>query len=124
DQRTAPLPARARQRALPHHRRTAAQLRQTAPRRQPHRVAVAFSPPAIPDKRRCSGCPLSLQIAAQSPMLREMRQNAVLLERNFIMPKLTTAQAIILFLTNQYVERDGVETPFFAGCWGIFGHGN
>ncbi len=38
--------------------------------------------------------------------------------------KLTTAQAIILFLQNQYVERDGVETPFFAGCWGIFGHGN
>ncbi|MBI1258397.1 MAG: 3D-(3,5/4)-trihydroxycyclohexane-1,2-dione acylhydrolase (decyclizing) [Chloroflexi bacterium] len=38
--------------------------------------------------------------------------------------RLTTAQAIILFLQNQYVERDGVETPFFAGCWGIFGHGN
>lgn len=34
------------------------------------------------------------------------------------------AQALILFLSNQYVERDGVETPFFAGCWGIFGHGN
>ena len=28
------------------------------------------------------------------------------------------------FLEAQYVERDGVETPFFAGCWGIFGHGN
>ena len=40
------------------------------------------------------------------------------------MTKLTTAQALILFLSNQYVERDGVETPFFAGCWGIFGHGN
>ncbi|MFN8564054.1 MAG: thiamine pyrophosphate-binding protein [Anaerolineae bacterium] len=38
--------------------------------------------------------------------------------------RLTTAQAIIRFLTSQYVERDGVETPFFAGCWGIFGHGN
>ncbi|HVU14799.1 MAG TPA: 3D-(3,5/4)-trihydroxycyclohexane-1,2-dione acylhydrolase (decyclizing) [Phototrophicaceae bacterium] len=38
--------------------------------------------------------------------------------------RLTTAQAIIEFLQNQYVERDGVETPFFAGCWGIFGHGN
>ena len=22
------------------------------------------------------------------------------------------------------VERDGVEQPFFAGMWGIFGHGN
>src|SRR3954470_13413504 len=37
---------------------------------------------------------------------------------------LTTAQAIVLFLINQYVERDGVEQPFFAGCFGIFGHGN
>src|SRR5258707_3508026 len=36
----------------------------------------------------------------------------------------TMAQAIIAFLKNQYVERDGVEQPFFAGCFGIFGHGN
>jgi 3D-(3,5/4)-trihydroxycyclohexane-1,2-dione acylhydrolase (decyclizing) len=34
------------------------------------------------------------------------------------------AQAIIRFLKHQYVERDGVEQPFFAGCFGIFGHGN
>lgn len=34
------------------------------------------------------------------------------------------AQAVIAFLKNQYVERDGVERPFFAGCFGIFGHGN
>jgi 3D-(3,5/4)-trihydroxycyclohexane-1,2-dione acylhydrolase (decyclizing) len=38
--------------------------------------------------------------------------------------RLTTAQAIITFLKNQYVERDGAEHPFFAGCFGIFGHGN
>ena len=38
--------------------------------------------------------------------------------------RLTMAQAIIEFLKNQYVERDGVEQPFFAGCFGIFGHGN
>ncbi len=38
--------------------------------------------------------------------------------------RLTMAQAIILFLQNQYVERDGNENAFFAGCWGIFGHGN
>lgn len=38
--------------------------------------------------------------------------------------KLTTAQALITFLKNQYVERDGIERPFFAGVWGIFGHGN
>ncbi len=34
------------------------------------------------------------------------------------------AQALITFLKNQYSERDGVEQPFFAGCFGIFGHGN
>ncbi len=38
--------------------------------------------------------------------------------------KLTTAQALILFLKNQYVERDGNESPFFKGILGIFGHGN
>ncbi|HEU5336734.1 MAG TPA: 3D-(3,5/4)-trihydroxycyclohexane-1,2-dione acylhydrolase (decyclizing), partial [Terriglobales bacterium] len=40
------------------------------------------------------------------------------------MRKLTTAQAIIGFLKAQYVCRDGNERPFFAGCMGIFGHGN
>jgi 3D-(3,5/4)-trihydroxycyclohexane-1,2-dione acylhydrolase (decyclizing) len=38
--------------------------------------------------------------------------------------RLTTAQALVGFLANQYVERDGVEHRFFAGCFGIFGHGN
>ncbi|NPV65954.1 MAG: 3D-(3,5/4)-trihydroxycyclohexane-1,2-dione acylhydrolase (decyclizing) [Anaerolineae bacterium] len=38
--------------------------------------------------------------------------------------RLTMAQALIAFLQNQFVERDGVENPFFAGAWGIFGHGN
>ncbi|MBE2271818.1 MAG: hypothetical protein IAE80_26530, partial [Anaerolinea sp.] len=38
--------------------------------------------------------------------------------------RLTMAQALVLFLTQQYVARDGVEVPFFAGAWGIFGHGN
>ncbi|HSL25748.1 MAG TPA: 3D-(3,5/4)-trihydroxycyclohexane-1,2-dione acylhydrolase (decyclizing) [Acidimicrobiia bacterium] len=38
--------------------------------------------------------------------------------------RLTTAQALVRFLTSQYVERDGQELPFFAGCFGIFGHGN
>ncbi|MEX0778929.1 MAG: 3D-(3,5/4)-trihydroxycyclohexane-1,2-dione acylhydrolase (decyclizing) [Balneolales bacterium] len=38
--------------------------------------------------------------------------------------RLTTAQALILFLKNQYVNRDGTESSFFAGAWGIFGHGN
>ncbi len=38
--------------------------------------------------------------------------------------KLTVAQATIEFLKNQYSERDGIMQPFFAGCFGIFGHGN
>ncbi|MCC7009740.1 MAG: 3D-(3,5/4)-trihydroxycyclohexane-1,2-dione acylhydrolase (decyclizing) [Acidobacteria bacterium] len=37
--------------------------------------------------------------------------------------RLTMAQALVRFLTQQHVERDGVEAPFFAGCFGIFGHG-
>ncbi|MBN1413525.1 MAG: 3D-(3,5/4)-trihydroxycyclohexane-1,2-dione acylhydrolase (decyclizing) [Bacteroidales bacterium] len=38
--------------------------------------------------------------------------------------KLTVSQALIEFLKNQYVERDGRQQRFFAGCLGIFGHGN
>ena len=37
--------------------------------------------------------------------------------------RLTVGQAVVMFLKNQYVERDGIESPFFAGCLGIFGHG-
>ncbi len=37
--------------------------------------------------------------------------------------RLTMAQAVVEFLKHQHVERDGVENPFFAGCFGIFGHG-
>ena len=38
--------------------------------------------------------------------------------------RLTTAQALVRFLAAQHVERDGVQQRFFAGCFGIFGHGN
>lgn len=38
--------------------------------------------------------------------------------------RLTMAQALTSFLAQQYVERDGRETAFVAGVWGIFGHGN
>ena len=38
--------------------------------------------------------------------------------------RLTMAQAVIRFLKVQHVSRDGSESPFFAGCFGIFGHGN
>jgi 3D-(3,5/4)-trihydroxycyclohexane-1,2-dione acylhydrolase (decyclizing) len=37
--------------------------------------------------------------------------------------RLTVGQAVVKFLKNQYVERDGYSNPFFAGCLGIFGHG-
>jgi 3D-(3,5/4)-trihydroxycyclohexane-1,2-dione acylhydrolase (decyclizing) len=36
----------------------------------------------------------------------------------------TMAQALVRFLAAQHTERDGREQPFFAGVWGIFGHGN
>ena len=38
--------------------------------------------------------------------------------------RLTVAQATIRFLAAQYAERDGERNRFFAGCFGIFGHGN
>jgi len=38
--------------------------------------------------------------------------------------RLTVAQATVKFLAAQYVERDGERNRFFAGCFGIFGHGN
>ena len=38
--------------------------------------------------------------------------------------RLTVAQALIRFLAAQHVERDGESQRFFAGCLGIFGHGN
>ena len=38
--------------------------------------------------------------------------------------RLTVAQAIILFLKNQYSERDGKQHRLIEGCLGIFGHGN
>ena len=38
--------------------------------------------------------------------------------------RLTVGQAIVRFLAEQYVERDGEQQRFIAGVWGIFGHGN
>jgi 3D-(3,5/4)-trihydroxycyclohexane-1,2-dione acylhydrolase (decyclizing) len=38
--------------------------------------------------------------------------------------RLTVAQAIVRFLAAQVSERDGAEHRLFAGCLGIFGHGN
>jgi 3D-(3,5/4)-trihydroxycyclohexane-1,2-dione acylhydrolase (decyclizing) len=38
--------------------------------------------------------------------------------------RLTVAQALVKFLGGQYSESDGQEQKLFAGCLGIFGHGN
>jgi 3D-(3,5/4)-trihydroxycyclohexane-1,2-dione acylhydrolase (decyclizing) len=38
--------------------------------------------------------------------------------------RLTVAQATIEFLAAQWSERDGERQRLFAGCFGIFGHGN
>ncbi|MFF4494154.1 3D-(3,5/4)-trihydroxycyclohexane-1,2-dione acylhydrolase (decyclizing) [Streptomyces sp. NPDC001546] len=38
--------------------------------------------------------------------------------------RLTTAQALVRFLSRQYTERDGRRSRLIAATWGIFGHGN
>jgi TPP-dependent trihydroxycyclohexane-1,2-dione (THcHDO) dehydratase len=38
--------------------------------------------------------------------------------------RLTTAQALVRFLTAQKTLIKGRKTPIFAGVWAIFGHGN
>ncbi|SNT03935.1 3D-(3,5/4)-trihydroxycyclohexane-1,2-dione hydrolase [Geodermatophilus pulveris] len=38
--------------------------------------------------------------------------------------RLTVAQAVVRFLAQQHTERDGQRQRLFAGCFGIFGHGN
>ncbi len=38
--------------------------------------------------------------------------------------RMTMAQAVIAYLKQQLVERDGHSQRFFGGCFGIFGHGN
>jgi 3D-(3,5/4)-trihydroxycyclohexane-1,2-dione acylhydrolase (decyclizing) len=40
------------------------------------------------------------------------------------MTRLTVAQALVRFLGAQHTERDGERHRLFAGCFGIFGHGN
>ncbi|MGM0216110.1 3D-(3,5/4)-trihydroxycyclohexane-1,2-dione acylhydrolase (decyclizing) [Enterococcus sp. AZ109] len=38
--------------------------------------------------------------------------------------RLTTAQALLKFLNQQYINIDGVETPYVEGIFHVFGHGN
>ena len=44
--------------------------------------------------------------------------------RREMIATLTMAQALVRFLGVQFSERDGRRQPFFAGVFGIFGHGN
>jgi 3D-(3,5/4)-trihydroxycyclohexane-1,2-dione acylhydrolase (decyclizing) len=45
-------------------------------------------------------------------------------EHGSMTTRLTTAQAIVAFLKNQFSQRDGKRLRLFEGCLGIFGHGN
>jgi len=38
--------------------------------------------------------------------------------------RLTMAQAVVRWLTQQFTEIEGVRVPLFPGVFGIFGHGN
>ncbi|HLZ84211.1 MAG TPA: 3D-(3,5/4)-trihydroxycyclohexane-1,2-dione acylhydrolase (decyclizing) [Caulobacteraceae bacterium] len=38
--------------------------------------------------------------------------------------RLTAAQALVRFLSRQFIDIDGEEVRYFAGVWAIFGHGN
>jgi 3D-(3,5/4)-trihydroxycyclohexane-1,2-dione acylhydrolase (decyclizing) len=38
--------------------------------------------------------------------------------------KLTSAQALVKYFANQYIDIDGMEVQIFAGIFAIFGHGN
>ena len=38
--------------------------------------------------------------------------------------RLTTSQALVKFLNQQYIEIDGIEAPYVEGVFNIFGHGN
>ena len=38
--------------------------------------------------------------------------------------RLTMAQAVVRWLTQQFTEIEGSRVPLFAGVFGIFGHGN
>ncbi|MGW9283627.1 3D-(3,5/4)-trihydroxycyclohexane-1,2-dione acylhydrolase (decyclizing) [Streptomyces diastaticus] len=38
--------------------------------------------------------------------------------------RLTTAQALVRFLSTQYSERDGARQRLIPAVWGVFGHGN
>jgi len=56
-----------------------------------------------------------------SAVKRLVRKGEVLSKKDI---RLTTAQAIVRWLTNQFIEIDGKRTRICGGGFGIFGHGN
>ena len=63
-----------------------------------------------------------LACADDMPYLPELEQ--MVGEAAAVSVRLTVGQALVRFLAAQEVERDGERERFFAGCFGIFGHGN
>ena len=61
---------------------------------------------------------------AYSPSMPSFAGGAANQGGNAMSARLTVGQALVRFLASQYVERDGQRQRFFAGCVGIFGHGN
>jgi 3D-(3,5/4)-trihydroxycyclohexane-1,2-dione acylhydrolase (decyclizing) len=57
-------------------------------------------------------------------MTRDLQSDAAANGANGATVRLTVAQAVVRFLANQWSERDGERQKLFAGCFGIFGHGN
>ncbi len=51
-------------------------------------------------------------------------EKAVKVNNNMETIRLTTAQALVRFLSNQFINIDGEDVPVFAGVFAIFGHGN
>src|SRR5689334_2044829 len=84
--------------------------RNSCPKRLESSKSVVYCGYRTGDNSRRVGGPMS------TPRLEPGRQSGT--------TRLTVAQAAIKFLAEQYTVRDGIERPFFAGCFGIFGHGN
>jgi 3D-(3,5/4)-trihydroxycyclohexane-1,2-dione acylhydrolase (decyclizing) len=51
-------------------------------------------------------------------------QKALKVDNNMETIRLTTAQALVRFLSNQLINIEGEVVPVFAGVFAIFGHGN
>ena len=75
-------------------------------------------------KQKTANCKQKTANANRKPRTENREQKTANRNRAMKTRRLTVAQATIEYLKNQYVSRDGREHRFFAGCFGIFGHGN